>query len=182
MQAEPKFIFIDYSTHLSVRHAEKIEWKVFKMNFFEEDMISDTVETYEVEDDLTLTKIPNQNDLNCIQTGNSITANHRLTKRKYSNKENVCNNVIEPDQMQTILANIGPEDDVQLFPQFFNVVERNEKNITAECLGCNRKYKAQLNVYSNLVTHLKVIDFRWHRQWSIFWRSIDSHFLKAKTS
>lgn len=76
-----------------------------------------------------------------------------------SNKENVPNNVAEKNRMREILANIGPDDEVKLLSHFFKVVEKNEKHITADCLGCGHKYKAQPNVHSNFVTHLKVSSF-----------------------
>lgn len=117
------------------------------MDFIEEDMLPGE-ETYEVQDDLSLIRIPHLNGSNNIRP-----TNHRSTH----NKENVCNNVIETAQMQAILANIGPEDDVQLFSHFFEIVEKKENNnIVAKCLGCDKPYKAQSNAASNLVTHLKV--------------------------
>lgn len=117
------------------------------MDFVEEDM---THETYEVQDDSTLIRIPNQSDNNTTASRNTI---HRSTH----NKENVCNNVTVPDVFQTILANIGIDDDVQLFTHFFEVVEKSDNNhIKTKCLGCEKPYQAQLNVVSNLVKHLKV--------------------------
>lgn len=124
------------------------------MDFIEEDFIPDE-EVYEVAEDLTLIRIPNQSSSNSIGTGIRHT-NHRSTH----NKENVCNNVAEPDRFQTILANIGINDDVQLLSDFFEVVDKKENNyIVTKCLGCEKPYKANSNVPSNLVTHLKVSSF-----------------------
>lgn len=61
-----------------------------------------------------------------------------------------------PSRMDLLLAKIGPEHEVELFKEFFEVVENDGKNITASCLGCDKKYKAMTNCYSNLTTHLKV--------------------------
>lgn len=59
--------------------------------------------------------------------------------------------------MTAILANIGPDDNVQLFSHFFKVIEEAEnRDIIANCLGCERPYKAKSDVPSNLVKHLKV--------------------------
>lgn len=108
-----------------------------KMEFIEEDMIH---EEYEVGEDSALIRLPNP------------------SHRSIHNKENVCNNVIELDRFPTILANIEEDDDVQLFSHFFTMVEEKENHdIVAKCLGCDRPYKAKSNVQSNLVKHLKVV-------------------------
>lgn len=115
------------------------------MNFVEEDMVH---ETYEVGADSTLIRIPNI--------------------RSIHNNENVCNNVNEPDRFHTILANIGEDDDVQLFSHFFTMIEESENNgIVARCLGCDKPYKAKSNVQSNLLKHLKVV-FNFNFIWKTF--------------
>lgn len=115
------------------------------MDFIEEDMVH---EEYEVSDDLTLVRVPNSNGNNSVRS---------INQRSTHNKENVCNNSIQINRMPEILANIGPDDDVQLFSHFFKVVEEQpNKDIVAQCLGCDKPYRAKCGVPSNLVTHLKV--------------------------
>lgn len=115
------------------------------MHFIEEDM---EPEEYEVADDLTLVRIPNSDDNNRVRS---------INQRSTHNKENVCNNVVRINRMPEILAKIGPDDDVQLFSHFFEVVEENEhKDIIAKCLGCDNPYKAKSGIPSNFVKHLKV--------------------------
>lgn len=93
-------------------------------------------------------RVPNPINNNSIRS---------INQRSTHNKENVCNNVIKADRFHALLANIGTDDDVQLFSHFFNVVEKKENNdIVAKCLGCDKPYKAKSNAQSNLVTHLKV--------------------------
>lgn len=111
------------------------------MDFIEEDMLPGK-ETYEAQDDLSLIRIPHLNGSNNIRP-----TNHRSTH----NKENVCNNVIETAQMQAILANIGPEDDVQLFSHFFEVVEKKKTIISLR------------NVWA-VTNHIRLSPMR-HRIW-----------------
>lgn len=147
------------------------------MDFIEEDILP-AVELYQVEDDLSLTRISNQNGSNNIETGNRYT-NHRSAH----NKENVCHNVTEPDPFEKILANIGKNDEVQLYSHFFEIVERKENNhIMTKCLGCQNSYKARFNVPSNLVTHLKVSSFHFVFNWIFIKMFFFLFFPEAETS
>lgn len=116
------------------------------MDFLEEDIVYE--ETYEVADDFSLLRVPNPSGNNKIPS---------INQRSTHNSENVCNNVNKPDRFHTILANITTDDDVHLIPHFFNLVEQKENNdIIAKCLGCDKLYKAKSNIHSNLFKHLKV--------------------------
>lgn len=115
--------------------------------FLEEDIQQSELEIYEVADDLSLSRL-------------TTLSNVPLAQRGGSNKENVAANVTEPDRMQSILAKIGPDDNVELFKHFFEEVEKNQNQITAVCLGCGNSYKGPPNVNSNFVTHLKVCNSR----------------------
>lgn len=126
--------------------------------FVEEDIVSPGLEIFEVLDDLTLSRV-------------AIQSNVPLAQRGGSNKENEDDNRAEPDRMQSILAKIGPDDEVKLFTHFFEETEKTENHITAACLGCGHTYKAQPNVHSNFVTHLKVQNFQCYIcafNWQVF--------------
>lgn len=115
--------------------------------FIEEEIVSPGVEIFEVLDDLTLSRV-------------SIQSNVPLAQRGGSNKENETANRAEPDRMQSILAQIEPDDEIKLFTHFFEETEKTENHITATCLGCGHTYKAKPNVHSNFITHLKVRNFQ----------------------